>query len=282
MKIVLTSQGSTGDIFPIIGFARALKKSGHEVVLATIDVYQEEIERAGIDFFRLPPYWKQEELTYWMGRLQTIRGPIFQLNELYKAAAPHIAEMLERMDTLLDGKDILVSSYFFPLNKFLADRKGIPFATFAFAHNTVPSKHYPPEDLPRLKWLPVKAQMVWNKFLWSMGNRLVDHVINKTLAEQLEAGRLPKVKNFFSKPADLVLVALSPALMKPPYKLHKRFQFVGYCRWQNAGRIEDSARVEAFAGPEGVPVITETSCPRTMNSCAMRSSVMATPFISGA
>lgn len=240
----------------MIGFARALQEAGHSVVLATIDVYQYEIERAGIEFFCLPPDWEQQELSYWMGRLQKIRGPIFQLNELYKAAEPYIVEMTERMEVLLEDSDVLVSSYFFPLNKFIADRKGIPFATFAFAHNTIPNKHYPPEDLPRFKWLPLRFQMVWNDFLWRVGNRLVDFIINRTIAKRLDACGLPRVKNFFSKPADLVLVALSPALMKPSYKIDKRFQFVGYCRWQSTCTSEDKERVEAFTRSEKVPVLT--------------------------
>lgn len=255
MKVVLTSQGSTGDIYPMIGYARALKQAGHSVVLATIDVYKHEIERAEIDYYHLPPFWEQEELSYWMGKLQTIRGPIFQLNELYRAALPYISEMIDRMDALLEGKDVLVSSYLFPVNKFLADRRGIPFATFAFAHNTVPSKYYPPEDLPRLKWLPLKYQMAWNTFLWKIGNKVVDFVINRTIAKQLEEKRLPKVRNFFSKPAELVLVALSPGLMQPPYKLDPRFQFVGYSRWQAASASDLENEVNAFTQGEAVPVL---------------------------
>lgn len=256
MKVVLTSQGSTGDIYPIIGFARSLQAAGHRVTVATIELYRKEVERAGIAFYLLPPHWKQEELSYWMGRLQTIRGPIFQLNELYKAALPYIPEMIDRMEELLEGQDVLVSSYLFPVNKFLADRKGIPFATFAFAHNTVPSRYYPPEDLPRLKWLPLRWQMAWNRFLWILGNHVVDWVINRTIAKQLEEKRLPKVRNFFSKPADLVLVAVSPALMRPPYKLDKRFQFVGYSRWQSHANGELEHEIEAFTQSGPVPMIS--------------------------
>jgi vancomycin aglycone glucosyltransferase len=255
MKVVLTSQGSTGDIFPMIGFALALQDAGHSVVLATIDLYKEEIERAGIDFYQLPPFWDQQELSYWMGRLQNIRGPIFQLNELYKAALPYIPEMIDRMEALLEDKDVLVSSYLFPCNKSIADRRGIPFATFAFAHNTVPSKHYPPEDLPRLKWLPKKWQMVWNTWLWRVGNKVIDFVINRTIAKQLEAKRLPKVKDFFSKPAELILVALSPALMQPPYKLDSRFQFVGYSRWQSPSSSELENEIAAFTADGPVPIL---------------------------
>lgn len=240
----------------MIGFARALRAAGHSVILATIEVYREEIERAGIEFYALPPYWQQAELSYWMGRLQTIPSPIFQLNELYRAALPYIPEMIDRMEALLEGQDVLVSSYLFPVNKFLADRKGIPFATFAFAHNTVPSRYYPPEDLPRFKWLPLRWQMAWNRFLWMVGNKVVDWVINRTIAKQLAEKRLPKVRNFFSKPADLVLVAVSPALMKPPYKLNKRFQFVGYSRWQSHSSDALQANVEAFTQSGAVPILS--------------------------
>ena len=46
MRVILTSHGSTGDIYPIIALAVALQKAGHSVRFATIPHYQTEIEAA--------------------------------------------------------------------------------------------------------------------------------------------------------------------------------------------------------------------------------------------
>ena len=51
--------GSTGDIYPVLRFARALAEAGHEVRFATVAFFRDEVERAGIEFVYLPPDWDQ-------------------------------------------------------------------------------------------------------------------------------------------------------------------------------------------------------------------------------
>ncbi len=40
MRILLTSHGSTGDIYPVIALAVALQRAGHHVRFATIPHYK--------------------------------------------------------------------------------------------------------------------------------------------------------------------------------------------------------------------------------------------------
>ncbi len=256
MRIVLTSHGSTGDIFPLIAAGVALREAGHDLCFATSPVFRREIEAAGLRFFELPPRWSQEELAHWMGRLQLFKTPLMQLREMYRAAQPHVTDLIDAMDAVLPGADILVSSCLFPMHRSLAARHGVRFATFAFAHNTVPSRHYPPDGLPRLRGMPLRVQQVWNRTLWRVCNLAVDATINQTIGRRLRARGLPAVKDFFSKPAELVLVGVSPALMRPPFRLHPRFRFVGYCRWQVPPSVEAELELEAFTGGKRVPVLT--------------------------
>ena len=48
MRVLLTSHGSTGDIYPVIRLGRALLKAGHEVRFTTVSFFREEVERAGL------------------------------------------------------------------------------------------------------------------------------------------------------------------------------------------------------------------------------------------
>lgn len=59
MRVLLTSHGSTGDIYPVIRLGRALVEAGHEVGFATVRLFQSEIESTGVTFVRLPPDWDQ-------------------------------------------------------------------------------------------------------------------------------------------------------------------------------------------------------------------------------
>jgi vancomycin aglycone glucosyltransferase len=257
MRVILTSHGSTGDIYPVISLAVALQRAGHGVRFATIPHYKSEIEAAGVEFYPLCPNWEQADLAYWMGRLQKIRTPIYQLREIYVGAKAYIPEMIARMDTALASADLLVSSYLFPMNKGIADRRGVPFATFAFAHHVIPSPDYPPEDVPSPHWLPRNLRRAWNRQLWKMGNAVVDRVINNAIRRPLREARLPKVNNFFSSPADRVLVAVSEKLMRPATaEIDPRFRFTGYCRWQAAVNPSLEVELAEFTQGEKVPVVT--------------------------
>lgn len=257
MRVILTSHGSTGDIYPVISLAVALQRAGHSVRFATIPHYQAEIEAAGVEFLPLCPNWEQADLSYWMGRLQKVRTPIYQLRELYVGARRYIPEMIARMDRALADADLLVSSYLFPMNRGIAERRGVPFATFAFAHHVVPSPDYPPENLPSPRWLGPNARRAWNRWLWKTGDALVDRVINRTVAGALREAGLPKVRHFFARPAELVLVAVSEELMRPRgAEIDPRFRFTGYCRWQAAEDPALEAELRAFTGGTPVPVLT--------------------------
>jgi len=257
MRVILTSHGSTGDIYPIIALAVAMQKAGHEVRFATIPHYQKEIEAAGVEVYPLCPNWEQADLSYWMGRLQKIRTPIYQLREIYVGAKAYIPEMIARMDTALATADLLVSSYLFPMNKSIADRRGVPFATFAFAHHVVPSPDYPPEGIPSPHWLGRKTRRAWNRWLWKMGNGIVDRVINNAIRGDLRNAELPKVRHFFSEPAERVLVAVSEKLMRPVHaEIDPRFRFTGYCRWQSPEDPKLETELTEFCAGEKVPVLT--------------------------
>ncbi|ATC62673.1 hypothetical protein CMV30_01090 [Nibricoccus aquaticus] len=257
MRVILTSHGSTGDIYPVIALAVALQKAGHHVRFATMPHYQADIEAAGIEFLPLCPNWEQADLSYWMGRLQKIRTPIYQLREIYVGAKAYIPEMISRMDAALADADLLVSSYLFPMNKSIADRRGVPFATFAFAHHVIPSPDYPPENLPSPRWLPQNLRRAWNRWLWKTANAVVDRVINNTIRSHLDNAGLPKVRSFFSAPAERVLVAVSDELMRPrDAEIHDRFRFTGYCRWQAPEDPKLETELREFTQGEPVPVLT--------------------------
>src|SRR5581483_7431197 len=54
MKIMLVVLGSAGDVFPLIGIARALQIRGHDVQLASTADYAATVRRSGLPFQDLP------------------------------------------------------------------------------------------------------------------------------------------------------------------------------------------------------------------------------------
>ncbi|MCC5022079.1 MAG: glycosyltransferase [Candidatus Synoicihabitans palmerolidicus] len=200
MRVILTSHGSTGDIYPVIALAVAMQQAGHQVRFATIPHYREDVQAAGIEFLPLCPDWEQADLSYRMGLLQKIHTPIYQLRELYVEAHKYIPEIISRMNAAMPETDLVVSSYLFPMNKGIADRHGVPFATLAFAPHVIPSPDYPPENMPSPRWLGRGLRRAWNRRMWQTANAIVDRVINGTVASSLRTAGLPKVRNFSPNP----------------------------------------------------------------------------------
>ncbi len=256
MRVLLTSHGSIGDIYPMIAYGKALKDAGHSVSFASAPLYKEELIRAGLNYVHLPPDWEQEKFTEFMRKLARVKNPILQLKTIYKGAVPFLYELLDRIDEALEDHDVLVSSYLFPNYKVIAEKQGKPFASFAFCHNTIPSPDYPPELVPALSILPRSIQARWNMLCWRVANVVVDRAINSVIGKVLREKELPLAKNFLTHPCDLVLTAVSKALMSGRGEIDDIFKFTGFLRWQSKESEEEDIRIASFRKDEEVPVLT--------------------------
>ena len=256
MKILLSSHGSTGDIFPLIALGVALNASGHRTTFATASLYRTTIEEAGLRFAPLPPEMNPAEAAGWMARLQRKRTPLGQLCEIYRTARPHLPETVASLRELLDRHDLLVFSYLFPFHGQLARARGMPSVAFAFAHNNIPSSDRPPEGFPVPSRLPRAWRRAACRALWRMADRTIDAAVARILKPVITEPPLPPARDFFSHPADLILVAVSPALMRPTGALPEHFRFTGYCRWQRPDDSGADTELAAFTGGQPVPVLT--------------------------
>ncbi|MCZ6671516.1 MAG: glycosyltransferase, partial [Verrucomicrobia bacterium] len=256
MRVLLTSHGSIGDIYPIIAYGKALREAGHQVTFASAPLYEQEIQRAGLNYLHLPPEWEQEIFTEFMRELNRANHLILQLRAIYRGALPFLSELIDRVEEALRTHDVLVSSNLFPHYKAIAARQDKPFVSIAFCHNTIPSPDYPPELVPPLRGLPYAIQSAWNMFFWRLANVVVDKSINQIIGEKLAQKGLPQAKNFLMNPSELVLAAVSKALMSNRGKMDPRFRITGFLRWQAKESEELEARICAFCRGEHVPILT--------------------------
>src|SRR5215218_1477806 len=54
-RIVLNTFGSFGDVHPYMALGMELRARGHEVVIATMEIYREAIEKIGLEFAPVRP-----------------------------------------------------------------------------------------------------------------------------------------------------------------------------------------------------------------------------------
>lgn len=255
MRVLLTSHGSTGDIFPVIRLGRALCEAGHEVRFATVSLFQDEVERAGLDYIYLPPDWDQSGFAEAMRDLTKAKNAIDLIGIIYTESLPFIDEIFQVLARELEWADVFVSSYLFASLCTLAKTKGVPSAVTTFAHNAVPSPSYPPEGCPRLMG-PAFMRRRWNGFWWKIANRLFTSKINQIVGEATVRNGIGRTGHFLLEPADRVIVTVSPELFEPKRLWGPRFKFTGYLRWQSPQDAELGAELDVFCASERVPVLT--------------------------
>lgn len=256
MKILLTSYGSTGDIFPVIALGAACIRKGHEVAFATSPLYRSEIERAGLRYVYLPPDWEQWQYNDAMLKLTRARTPIETLQIIYRHSLPYLDEIVSILDREIAQADLVVSSYLVPYYRTLAERQGKPFAVVTFTPNVVPCASVPPPHPLAMIPLPRFIRPAWNRLSWRIAGIAVDSAINRVIGKPLRKIGIPKFKNWLLHPADCALVSVSPALFQPPGEIPNIFRFVGYMRWQTYPDPEVLQKVSDFCKGKKVPVIT--------------------------
>jgi vancomycin aglycone glucosyltransferase len=256
MRVLLTSHGSTGDIYPVIRLGRALVEAGHEVRFATVSLFREEIESAGIGFVYLPPDWDLSGFAEAMRDLTKAKNPLDLLRIIYSESLPFLDEILGTLRQELAIADIFVTSYVFANLCALAREAGVPCAVTTFAHNVVPSASYPPEGVPRLLVAPACIRRRWNRMLWQITDRVLCWQINRVVGEVMERQGMGRAESFALEPADVVLVTVSPALFVPKHLWSERFRFTGYLRWQSPEDAKLNAELDAFCEGERVPILT--------------------------
>jgi len=257
MKVLMSAFGSTGDVYPLIAYARALEEHGHKVVFATPKLYKEEVEKANLTFLEVPPDWSQDRFSQFMAKQSRTPLPILQLRNLYRAALPFIGELFNILEDALQHCDALVSAYMFPSFGAIAKRLNKPFAIFYFCHNFIPTSKFAMEGFLKVpKSLPQKMRESFNRRTWAMANDLVDNTINTALEPFIRENNLPPFLGYLTDPAPLGIVAVSKVFKDRRGIDDPRYIFTGYLRWQAPEDPLLQYDLEQFCQNEKVPVLT--------------------------
>lgn len=110
MRVLLTSHGSTGDIYPVIRLGRALVEAGHDVRFATVSLFREEIESAGIQYVYLPPDWDQSGFAEAMRDLTKAKNPVDLIRIIFSETLPYLDEIFQTLERELQTADPFVAA----------------------------------------------------------------------------------------------------------------------------------------------------------------------------
>ncbi|MCY2968345.1 MAG: glycosyltransferase [Planctomycetota bacterium] len=165
-RVVFNTFGSLGDLHPHLGIALGMRDRGHDVTLATAEVYREKVEATGIRFEPIRPDLPDRKDPEVMARVMDERnGPETIVKELMM---PTLRQTYEDLFRVTQGADLLVSHVIPYAAQLVADKTGIPWASINPAPLCFFSSHDPSvlplvPGLDRLRFL---GRGFFGPFLW--------------------------------------------------------------------------------------------------------------------
>ncbi|MFN3649670.1 MAG: glycosyltransferase [Armatimonadota bacterium] len=107
-RIVLTTFGSLGDLFPYVAIGRELQARGHRAEIATTEYHREPVEAAGLVFHPIRPEARPMEETREVIRraMDARSGSAVVIREMLM---PHLRDQYEDLLRICAGADFVVS-----------------------------------------------------------------------------------------------------------------------------------------------------------------------------
>lgn len=163
-RIVITTWGSFGDLHPYMAVALELRRRGHHPVVATMPIYREKVEAAGLAFHPVrPDVPPPEEATELIRRaLDPREGPSYLFRELLN---PRLRETYEDTLTVVTaegGADLLVTHQVPLAAPLVAEKLGIRRVSAVLIPMAFVSAYDPPTppQFPQLQKLAALHPMV--------------------------------------------------------------------------------------------------------------------------
>ena len=144
MRIILNTFGSFGDIHPYMAIAMELQRRGHTPVVATMEIYREKIEGAGLEFAPVRPNFpqpKEQDQELIEKIMEPMTGPRFLTEQvIFPAVRDSYADLLK----VIDGADLLITHPASPAGPLIGRKLGLTWISTVLAPLSFYSSYDPP------------------------------------------------------------------------------------------------------------------------------------------
>jgi rhamnosyltransferase subunit B len=255
VRIVLSTFGTFGDVNPLIALALELKRRGHRPALAVPEMFRAKIEPLGIDFFSVRPNQDQTDKRLVALIYDKKKGTEYGLREfLFPALRQSYDDLLAAVEAN-GGADLLMTGELAYAGPIVAEKTGIPWASYVLAPFSFFSAYDPPvlppyPTLARAQIVVPKIGHVVNRFARYVTRRWPEPVYELRRELGLNRGGDPIFDAKHSE--QLVLALFSRMLGQPQPDWPDNTLIAGFVFYDgDAGKSDLSSDLEQFlaAGP---------------------------------
>jgi rhamnosyltransferase subunit B len=248
-RIVITSFGSLGDIYPYLALARRLTQRGHDAIFATSAYYRPLIEGEGVAFCPVRPDIDLEDRVTIRRIMEPKHGPEFLIRE---CLLPNLRESYADLAAVMGGVDLLVTHPITFAGPLVAERYQIPWVSTVLAPLSLLSVH----DLPVFPAMPWLAQLYRgrpgvSRVLLRLGKWMTRSWTKPVLQLRaklgLPAGGDPLYEGQFSPGQTLALFSGMLAPPQPDWPPHT--QATGFVFYDEPNRLPPEVAQFLDAGP---------------------------------
>jgi rhamnosyltransferase subunit B len=167
-RIVITTWGSLGDLYPYIAIGLGLKALQHDVILGTSECYRRKIEELGLGFRAVRPdcTWLEDP-----EMVRRIAHPRWGLIRAAQMVLPALRQTYEDTLVAAEGAELLVSNLGTSATRLVAEKRGIAWAS-AMHIPTLFFSAYDPPLLPGFPGLSKTLRFLGPAFWGPLGNSL--------------------------------------------------------------------------------------------------------------
>jgi vancomycin aglycone glucosyltransferase len=175
MRIALASEGTRGDVYPLLALAERFRARGHEaVVCAPPDFEAAAIER-GVEFRAIGQNVHGIMQQY---SREMSQGGIHLLRVIREFAGAMVTRQFEQLPEATRGADLVIGAGVQIAAPSAAEIHGVPYRYVAYCPAVIPSNDHPP------LFLPTRSPPRWiNRILWGalglVANRSMRPAVNR-------------------------------------------------------------------------------------------------------
>ncbi len=140
MRVVLSTFGSYGDVFPYLAISAELRRRGHVPVLAAAETYRELTLRSGAEFAPLRPDIDYDDLDLFRRVMDAKKGPEYVVREV---VIPHLRDSYADLEAACEGADLLLSHVLTHAAPILGAKTGMPWLSTVLSPMVFCSAHEP-------------------------------------------------------------------------------------------------------------------------------------------
>ena len=257
MRIVLNTWGSFGDVHPYMAVALELRARGHKPVIATMEVYREKIEAAGLELAPVRPNIPEpkEQDTELIEKIMEPRtGPQFLMEEI---VYPAVRDAYQDLLVAVQGADVLITHPAAPAGPLVGRKTGIPWISTVLAPLSFFSVYDPPIP-PVMQWTTKVFSLLGKRSLKLFFNAMEREYKAKQVADFRAELGLPDYGNpmFSGQHSPLrVLAMFSKVFAAPQPDWPPQTEITGFCFYGGNHEAPFPAELSDFLDSGPPPIV---------------------------